>query len=84
MLQESLNHFQKQETTSSQAHLARILYIQSLLFVADGKKFMANAMRAAAVEAWLTVRKARELLVPEVNPILSADDFDGEIEYWLR
>ena len=85
LIQESLAHFQSQDSVSVQAHLARTFYQQSLTFEAEGVKVMAKAMQAAARDTWIGVREARGHIVPnDSSSPLTKHDFDGEIEFWYR
>lgn len=45
---------------------------------------MGNAMKAAARQAWIGVREARERAVSDRAISLSTEDFDGEVEFWYR
>ena len=45
---------------------------------------MSNAMKAAARQAWIGVREARGRGASEGSISLSAEDFDGEVEFWYR
>lgn len=84
LLQQSLDHFQSQQSLSAQAHLARTLGWQSVVFEAQGSKIMGNAIKAAARQTWIGVREARGRAVPEGIISLSTDDFDREVEFWYR
>lgn len=84
LLQQSLDHFQSQESFSAQAHLARTLHWQSVVYEAQGSKTMGNAIKAAARQTWNGVREARGRAVSEGIDSLKTDDFDGEVEFWYR
>lgn len=85
LLQQSLDYFQTQEPIPAQAHLARTVHRKAIAFEAEGVKFMGKAMQAAAKEAWITVREARNLPVPDGAVLsLTGDDFDAEVEFWYR
>lgn len=85
LIQESLAHFQSQESVSAQAHLARTFYQQSLTFEAEGVKVMAKAIKAAARDTWIGVREARGHTVPkDSSSPPTKHDFDREIEFWYR
>ena len=84
LLQQSLDHFQSQETLSAQAHLARTLHWQSVVFEAQGIKIMSNAIKAAARQTWIGVREARGRAASERITSLNTDDFDREVEFWCR
>ena len=85
LLRQSLEHFQSQETIPAQAHLARTLHRQAIVYEAEGSKYMGKAIQAAARETWIAVRESRGLPIPE-NPStpLTAEDFDGEVNFWHR
>ena len=84
LLQLNLDHFQARDDTAAQAHLARALFWQSLVHEAEGSKFMAKAMHAAAKDALNGVRVARERDPSFASTSLLAEDFDEEVEFWFR
>ena len=84
LLQLNLDHFQARDDTAAQAHLARALFWQSLVHEAEGSKFMAKAMHAAAKDALNAVRLARERDSSHASISFSALDFDEEVEFWFR
>lgn len=89
LLQQTLNHFQSQpETPSAQAHLARTLHWQSLVYEAQGSKTMSDAMGAAARHAYVGVREARAAVSSSVEMVMtttpSTGDFDAAVEVWWR
>lgn len=84
LLQRSLDRFQSQDSLFAQAHLARTLHWQSVVYEAQGSKIMGNAIKAAATQTWIGVREARGRAVSEGVASLSTEDFDGEVEYWYR
>lgn len=84
LLQQSLDHFQSQDSLSAQAHLARTLHWESVVYEAQGSKIMCNAIKAAARETWLGVREARGRALSEGFTSPNADNFDEEVEVWYR
>ena len=84
LLQLTLDHFQARDDTAAQAQLARALFWQSLVHEAEGSKFMAKAMHAAAKDALLAVRVARERDPSHASISFIAEDFDEEVEFWFR
>ena len=84
LLQQSLNHFQSQETLPAQAHLARTPHWYSAIYEAQGSKIMGNAIKAAARQTSIGVREARGCAEDEGIASLSSGDFDGEGDFWCR
>ncbi|KAL8769559.1 MAG: hypothetical protein Q9209_004490 [Squamulea sp. 1 TL-2023] len=78
LLQQCLDYFQSREDSTAQAHLARAIFWQSLVFEAEGSKFMAKAMHAAAKDALIAVRGARERNSSDASASFFAEDFDEE------
>ena len=84
LLQLNLDHFQACDDTAAQAHLARALFWQSLVYGAEGSNPMAKAMLAAAKDALNTVRVTRERDSSPNSVSFIAEDFDEEVEFWFR
>lgn len=84
LLQLNLDHFQARDDTAAQAHLARALFWQSLVYGAEGSNPMANAMLAAAKDVLNAVRVTRERDSSPNSTSFIAEDFDEEVEFWFR
>ena len=84
LLQLNLDHFQACDDTAAQAHLARALFWQSLVYGAEGSNPMAKAMLAAAKDVLNAVRVTRERDSSPNSTSFIAEDFDEEVEFWFR
>ena len=84
LLRQNLEYLQARDDPSAQAHLARALFWQSIVHEAEGSKFMAKAMLAAAKDALSAVRVTRKRDPSHASISFSAEDFDEEVEFWFR
>jgi hypothetical protein len=91
LLQSSLDFFEAQPTNPTlEAHLARILFRQSLLYKAEGKRSRSRAALTAAKETLLdTINTLTEDRIKAIQDSISsseltARDFDQFVEPWHR